>query len=443
MSFYLEVTEDVFNLQLRGIADTYRHQLDALTDQMKLWLSSSEQARVHPLLEEFKGFSEAYFKYFTQESVANEYKQETTPHFVFNSVIERLLEEWDIICRTCVQRAVETSAQDLQKADQKLDEYCARIHSAVPLADPITYFEKSYHITRSLYINPYVVIGLRFVSGISQEAALAHELGHHIYWNVVALDQYEEVHQKLQDEVLKAIDQTAESERGQIWLGWLEEIHADACGALLVGPESVSSLSTYLQGQIGDRDDLFLDDAEHPMPFLRPLISATVLGEQAEVPLQKWKDYCKKEWDVDYGRKSGIVQKTFRILSHTLPTSTKKMNEANAQELRDELSQVVDVVLNTPLWPHRQGRDVSLVNLIEPHVVEGANGREMVEPRGNESFEKIKSFFDNDWRKILNLRLSETSRFHAHPCTGHWLTVHKISTQKHYHPNSDTIILCQ
>ena len=40
MSFYIEVTADVFNLQLKGIADTYRRQLDALTAQMELWLSS-------------------------------------------------------------------------------------------------------------------------------------------------------------------------------------------------------------------------------------------------------------------------------------------------------------------------------------------------------------------------------------------------------------------
>jgi len=207
-----------------------------------------------------------------------------------------LQREWAIISRACEQREIPEFNKALRKADEQAREYYDRFHGykATGLS-PIPYFEKLYAITRSPF-TPYpalISIPLQVFNDPTQWQALAHELGHYIYWNSLELSKdpgYREIQTRLKNAVLKALSISTEDyddfqERVKIvgiWMNWLEETFADVCGTMLAGPTYVISGQHYVEGKAFTRAELIKDDERHPSPYLRPLIAIETLVWVAE-----------------------------------------------------------------------------------------------------------------------------------------------------------------
>lgn len=72
----------------------------------------------------------------------------------------------------------------------------------------------------------------------------------------------------------------AHVEPTRIWHSWLEEIFADVFGIFLLGPAYAHSLILILLAN-NDKVDLFFNDDDHPISFLRPLMQVEALQELA------------------------------------------------------------------------------------------------------------------------------------------------------------------
>ncbi len=255
------------------------------------------------LLADFTQFARDYFAYFalrahpdaaiarTSEMMQAAVSPEVMRHDL-SQITSRLQHEWANISRACEQRAMPAFATALNEANIIAADYYARFLGVKPPdVQPVTFFEKVYAIRRFAFTpRPLLSMPLQFVNDIKAgRGALAHELGHFIYWNAVPLHQYQRVHENLRNAVvahfLNTLKGSAVDTAGYtrvhaliaIWLQWLEETFADICGALFVGPEYVLSAYKLFNESAYSLENVLRDDGEHPAWALRLLIPLEAL----------------------------------------------------------------------------------------------------------------------------------------------------------------------
>ena len=141
---------------------------------------------------------------------------------------------------------------------------------------------------------PVVSIPLSDYDAPERWQALGHEMGHHVFWNAVILDEFNALQTRLRqavaDAVLKRLGVTNYSnvpsnqylQRIDLWGHWLEEVFADVCGVLFAGPAFAYSAQELAAASVSTLDDLVgADDQAHPSLYLRPLIALQVIREIA------------------------------------------------------------------------------------------------------------------------------------------------------------------
>jgi hypothetical protein len=354
--------------------------------------------------------------------------------FLLHSGIERLLQEWSILSRACEQRSElspksmlaserqESVRYYLEEADKLLLSYCQRWHYAaptsspyIPLQTPVAYFEKLYRISRALFAPsiPVISIPLSDYDAPENWQALAHEMGHHIFWNAIELGEFAGVQRKMRASVATAlldelgvadISKAAEPLRRRLglWDDWLEEVFADVCGVLFAGPAFALSAQDLAAASVSKLTDLIGEqDEHHPSLYLRPLIALQVVREVAAASPRA--DYRQKllDWaglgEVETQRRAlgfedqlraqrasqvGSVGSSKRLpaeleaVPETFPLNTRWQYFAAAaaaqqhpavgitlEELAGDVPVVVRTLLNTGFWPG--GR--KLLDLIDYH----------------------------------------------------------------------------
>ena len=206
--------------------------------------------------------------------------------------VQRLLREFSILGRACEQRGSFDSRDPIKRylsqAEDILEEYCALWAPGyagpyLSLKTPVVYFEKLYRITRAVYAPdvPIVSIPLTEYNNPDQWQALAHEMGHHIYWNALdSLNVVERLHQEMYKAVAKGV---SGQDTAHLWGSWLEEVFADICGALFVGLDYVITSQNLMADRVRKLEDLTKDDFGHPCPYLRPFIATQTLREIAVI----------------------------------------------------------------------------------------------------------------------------------------------------------------
>ncbi|MDM8527066.1 hypothetical protein QUF58_02535 [Anaerolineales bacterium HSG24] len=297
----------------------------ALADRWQGAINKEEWPDLIKLLKKFSGFSKGYIR--LTEQMPPEIAR---PQFVLKRGIDKLLNEWSTISRACEQRIerAENNGDSFQHGDlsdnlkgarKKLQSYCERWNGEgtanpyLPLNEPVVYFEKVYRLSRSVYAPEIPIISIPLVdydpdySYNSSEpdekqvrwTALAHEFGHHIFWNSLELENMAQMRSDMREKVIDALAVSAERgkaiigiqrihvsqkmvERTTLWGHWLEEVFADVCGTLLDGPAYALSAQDIAAERVAVVDDLIKDDHEHPAPYLRPLISIQVLEKMAQ-----------------------------------------------------------------------------------------------------------------------------------------------------------------
>jgi len=252
-------------------------------------LAKGETAHQHTLinmLREFEEFAGAYFRYVASGSGLVENDADILLREL-RVAISKLHAEWVEISRACEQRQVEEFQGALRQADEQTKIFYDRFLGYKVGSMPITYFGRFTNITRS-YFNRYPLISLPlydFNNAEQIELALAHEIGHYIFWNSAPLYDYEEVQNQFAYIVLHALDEPVNTRTKflkklrmiDIWLHWLEETFADICGALLAGPDYATSAITIAREVGRDPSVLTSDDRAHPTRYLRPLIAVEAL----------------------------------------------------------------------------------------------------------------------------------------------------------------------
>ncbi len=334
--------------------------------------------------------------------------------FLLRSGIERLLQEWSILSRACEQRA-ETDprymkADDrkqspryyLEKADDVLAGYCRRWRhpeddAYVPLKTPVVYFEK-------LYLSDY--------DAPERWQALAHEMGHHVFWNAVALDEFKDLQDRLREAVAKAVlarlgvtipdahnshplEEKLQN-RIELWGSWLEEVVADVCGVLFAGPAFAYSAQNLAAASVNSLEDLIgASDHEHPSLYLRPLISLQVVRVLAEETphesyrqalvnwagagedetarrVPEYEDYLKAAQSADWPRGKRIPAEMpaslsgglrWRAITSRAAVKVHPAAQTTMAELAADVPDVVREVLYAPVWPG----DKCLWDLVEPY----------------------------------------------------------------------------
>jgi hypothetical protein len=385
--------------------------------------------------------------------------------FLLQSGTDRLLQEFSILSRACEQRSEpspksmragereESVRYYLEKADECLLSFCQRWCYAAPAASPylplqtpVVYFEKLYRISRALFAPaiPVVSIPLSDYDAPDNWQALAHEMGHHIFWNALDLDAFAGMQRKMRASVAKALlsklgisDPTKATDlvrhRLDLWDSWLEEVFADVCGVLFAGPAFALSAQDLAAASVSKLTDLIGEQDEvHPCLYLRPLIALQVVREVAAASPSA--DYRQRllEWagvgEVETQRRAPGLEDQLRAkhaaqvgsagsgkrlpadleaVPESFPLATRWQFFAAAaaqqqhpaagitlEELAGDVPIVVQTLLNTAFWPG----DLRLWDLVDHH------GRQAAEA---------------DLKELANLS---------------WSALPSIDTPKHYPP---------
>ena len=300
------------------------------------------------LLEDFKVFARDYATLLRRAPLPNQ-------RFIVNDGVQRLLKNFDVLSRASEQRRGSVTRDSLAfylaQAEDKLSSYCSRWQPGVSdsyltLKTPVVYFEKAFHISRSLYAPeiPLVSIPLTEYNDPDRWLALAHEMGHHIFWNSLKnLEDVEKLHLDMYTALAEPWQQ-AEGDILQPWGLWLEEMFADICGVLFAGPSYVVSSQNLAAEWIRDVEDFAENDNEHPSLYLRPWIAYEVLyrvmesSDHARALLnrisERWSTFCGD--------------------APTLKCNCGARGEVSLENLRQEAGKVVDILLNKPIWPNNQ-----------------------------------------------------------------------------------------
>jgi len=353
------------------------------------WREQFKNQPLADLLKEFNNFAHEYFDYIAKTYPS---ESETSLSQDLSTALGSLQQEWAVISRACEQREIEEFKEWLAKADAYAQNYYSRfLGYKVSNADPITYFEKLYAITRYAFTPyPLISIPLYVFNDPSQWLALAHELGHFVFWNSTKLSAHQEVQTRLRNAVLKALSDlvlaklkdlsvsvSAESYDYfqkqpiviHIYMNWLEEIFADVCGTLLAGPAYVISGQRRVAEMASTPDALIADDELHPAPYLRPLIGLETLkwvagqleGNVQEVAAKEqlgdiithlkdqWKplqEKSRRKAHKDSGLKMSVIEKAIPVIVQVILEGCKNgggsRSWGGAKNLPDNLGRLVN-----------------------------------------------------------------------------------------------------
>jgi len=153
--------------------------------------------------------------------------------------------------------------------------------------------------------------------------AIPHELGHHLYWNA----QFSKNDQSivappgtnfLADQISAAVDaytaknittrdaDQIEKAKTYVWGmldHWTEEIFADVVGTRIAGTNFVNAAYDRVLKMVPTtkKDDLFISDGVHPIPYLLPYLRAYAMDSDMSpaVPWDKYKYTNEKKGGVD------------------------------------------------------------------------------------------------------------------------------------------------
>lgn len=381
---------------------TLRNQINAMISLAQRRLDESviknaDHEGLQALLTGFQAFASDY------AAILDDANQSGKLSFLLHSGIERLLQEWSILSRVCEQRA-EAKPENMRKvererslryyleqADERLGGYCDRWKAPesaayAKLKTPVVYFEKLYRISRALFAldTPVISIPLSDYDAPERWQALAHEMGHHIFWNAVVLDKYDSLQYSLRKEVIKAVlerhgvtvdghDHPDTEEllkqgllkRVELWGRWLEEVFADVCGVLFAGPAFAYSAQELAAASVSKLDDLVGDSGQvHPSLYLRPLISLEVVRILAQEHFNT--DYGKAllNWAGANETASGHARwrnftRDAANLTHpdaqvTLDAQVTPDEKVTLEDLAADVSVVVETVLKARVWPENK-----------------------------------------------------------------------------------------
>jgi hypothetical protein len=226
------------------------------------------------------------------------------PAFLLEATARQVSFDIDVLLRTVGQRDEAHSTAKMRATLDLADRLAAGAvapavrHRLIEETAVLTYFQKTPTIRLLPYV-PLALIGidLTAVEDPARLVAVAHEVGHHVYRQLTtnyATGVDAQVAQRAATPDLSA--------HYPAWLlAWAEEIFADVYGVLVAGPVAGLSVQAMLLAELPGV--LLQDDADHPLPALRPEIAIAVLrklsalqGKDDEGRLAQTADALSTHW---------------------------------------------------------------------------------------------------------------------------------------------------
>lgn len=353
--------------------------MQVFVDRWSKRISSDKDPELAKLLEKFRIFVSDYIQLLRSVplSVAN-------PRVITAVGLKQLYDEWGVLSRAASQRLESDNDADfsdkLCTAQLILKTYLDRwrgsdAHYLAPKSKNdhqrgVIYFDKSYSITRSIYAPeiPIISIPLTDYSLSTNWQAIAHEVGHHFFWNALDLETMDSVQQRMQDIAAEALAHllpkqrkfTGEAMSGleqswkrmTTWQKWTEEVFADMVGTLLAGPAFVISSQNLAAEQVGARSDFATDDGEHPCPYLRPIICLQTLRQMTL--LSKSQEFQNLMNDNGNGNDNGIIHQLEarwdRFCGSDVGEEIHHYSGVRLTDLVKDVDFEVEELLKAPIW---------------------------------------------------------------------------------------------
>lgn len=166
--------------------------------------------------------------------------------------------------------------------------------------------------------------------------AILHEIGHHLYWNGKVPGSAQYIYQLLADKMKMVGIHNPKDWRRR----WLEEIFADAYALLQGGPVVVYNFQEMLAEDLPNH---FKEDVDkHPIPEIRPLIQAKLLGKyqnDSGNPLYSAiHDQLDQAWQETIGKDP--LQQTYHIHHHHEPMTGQEILQT-LDGLLDKIAEVL------------------------------------------------------------------------------------------------------
>jgi len=228
---------------------------------------------LYKLLDDFWFFCNEYIDYTEENLMTLKQATNTTEAYVRHHANNVLLNEWDLLVRIMEQRELQRYGTFLRTANERSLGYLP--DAAPPM---VSYLGRASVIRQHVYSGVSIAGIPREQYPVSDDMAIPHEAGHHI-WHLISADKGFE---KTFVQAVKSVtgELSASKQISVMLLSWREEIYADVYGAYVAGVDYAFSLIDMLERRIGNEDGLFTDDGQHAFAYLRPLIRAKVLASR-------------------------------------------------------------------------------------------------------------------------------------------------------------------
>ncbi len=275
--------------------------------------TSDHKEKIGRILLEFDIFAKSYKVLW--EKVATTTSSGTSTDAATNRIATRIDDFWSDLQK--IMNQYKEGNEYKPKVEQGMNEL-EMLHSAPSgvfkegetLPDALVYIKedgvslaKKYPFTTSFFI------------GISNTSAnendwlpLAHELGHYIYWNsqfdandgmlIAEYDREPVFAESIRSAIeaipkLQSLDETTRVSLIILLTAWSEEIFADIVGTILRKVKYLdSSVKLFKQTEeIPDNSSIYIEDFEHPIPYLRPLICIETLKKIGDRDDARWTIY--------------------------------------------------------------------------------------------------------------------------------------------------------
>jgi len=297
------------------VADVWTERLQALDSLMYAMsrdydtLSLARWGTLKPLIKCLQAYGRDLLTYFHAgfNTRRLELSDDYSPEAVYSIVLNQIGYDLEVLQRAVQQRATGSAAMtETLKETDKLAWLALKpaIDAGLLPADTtaLTYFQKS-PVSRVIPYAPVALIGVPYssMSVARDHLALPHEMGHYVYWHGYVPGTSEPLRRALQRAVFEELKQcvTLESPEFPLWCAvWLEELFADAYGALIAGP--VMALDFQDLSLHSSCSEFTTSDNDHPVPIIRPDIYTKVLQKVATTDNQwaAWADRLLQRWQL-------------------------------------------------------------------------------------------------------------------------------------------------
>lgn len=282
--------------------------------------ADSRQADLQELLTRLKSFSQAQLDYFQTAVPEANYLH----RYPIAAIISQISNDLEVIERATYQRQADTPnnfKETLALADKLAMRALKPAQSWLePGVTPITYIHKS-PMMRVIPYAPVALLGIPYTTLASAGVdvpdighdpaqsvwqdfmAIPHEVGHYVFAHAHIPDPANPAVKKpLVVELVERLKGYSFAKNPDV-RRWLEEIFADVYGGMLGGPiMAIDFQDLQLNRSMGE---FTADDAEHPIPYLRPFIYQTVLDEYFTPP---YRDPVRNRWKAELGKRAYIPQ---------------------------------------------------------------------------------------------------------------------------------------